>query len=773
MFYDRQLKLIFSCQKFGLDEINSISFHLSSHRRAPEKVVSESLVASTSSDLDYIIDSEDDTEDEEEEVDIDENQTKEVTSMPRRSKYLIERGEKFANLSSNVTILADLGPEIQPEGNQVRPEVQAISKRPDNVPLDYTLKRNPFCVEDFIVSTVTSRIARIEIRRLKCHFILHQSEAAVTALDTHPDRDLFVTGNMVGRISLYEYNNHHLLVSKQTPALPSFEELIARDVTGLITDHVTCPQHHQSLTGVTALKFSPNGRELACGMQSGALWILHPDTLDAEWEIPFKHSSRSLLDIVFSENSDYMAYRVRSTVSTGVTWTDHFSYRIYSQDDGTAIGAYRYIEPHKAEDISGGWKFLGKLHSHSLPIREVLFGPAYSGSSVPRLFSISEDRNLIEYDLETSGPYPEPGLKILKTVRVEHSAVPLSLSWYPKFEVERFFVFSNTEYKFKLLNDCTKLIQGTYLGPTFGSPVNRIAFLPMRNMHNQAYLVFSTNTQIGLQLLPFDGNPFEIVGIVGHPKMITRICTSFCGGYLFTLGYNDPCVLMWKIYPRAVDVMAKLGGQSLSPFYCMIDGGQEGWLLNEMQDLFYYAQILHQGEKTTASRIVTDKVPIAQLPNLMRAVGYYPDSNEVEELMTEVVFKNYAKTGQLVEEITFEEFVKLYVNYRPVFGLSMEHVRRSFAAFCDTEMEKDLVITREKFIEILTTLGDRMTVSQAHDTLRLLMPQEERENKAVDLNFSFLPADISYKDFAVGILGIEPVEEMNSSSPGKDIPQTH
>lgn len=46
-------------------------------------------------------------------------------------------------------------------------------------------------------------------------------------------------------------------------------------------------------------------------MQSGALWILHPDTLDAEDPVPFKHSSSSLNDIVFSENSDYMAYRVR------------------------------------------------------------------------------------------------------------------------------------------------------------------------------------------------------------------------------------------------------------------------------------------------------------------------------------------------------------------------------------------------------------------------------------------------------------------------------
>lgn len=36
-------------------------------------------------------------------------------------------------------------------------------------------------------------------------------------------------------------------------------------------------------------------------------------------------------------------------------------------------------------------------------------------------------------------------------------------------------------------------------------------------------MVFSTDTQIGLQLLPLDGNPFSIVGIVGHPRMVSQL----------------------------------------------------------------------------------------------------------------------------------------------------------------------------------------------------------------------------------------------------------
>lgn len=83
---------------------------------------------------------------------------------------------------------------------------------------------------------------------------------------------------------------------------------------------------------------------------------------------------------------------------------------------------------------------------------------------------------------------------------------------------------------------------------------------------------------------------------------------------------------------RSVDVMTQLGGEGLSPFHCLVEGGKSGWPINEMKDLFYYAQILHQGENTTAARIVSDTVAVEQISNLMRAIGYYPTNEEVSIL---------------------------------------------------------------------------------------------------------------------------------------------
>ena len=46
------------------------------------------------------------------------------------------------------------------------------------------------------------------------------------------------------------------------------------------------------------------------------------------------------------------------------------------------------------------WDFVGKYRSHNGTIRDILFGPATTESVVYRLFSIGDDRDLIEYDLK-------------------------------------------------------------------------------------------------------------------------------------------------------------------------------------------------------------------------------------------------------------------------------------------------------------------------------------------------------------------------------------
>lgn len=45
-----------------------------------------------------------------------------------------------------------------------------------------------------------------------------------------------------------------------------------------------------------------------------------------------------------------------------------------------------------------------------------------------------------------------------------------------------------------------------------------------------------------------------------------------------------------------------------------------------MKDFFQYAMIRSKKENTTHTRVLDGKVPVHQLPDLMRAMGYYPTS---------------------------------------------------------------------------------------------------------------------------------------------------
>lgn len=76
--------------------------------------------------------------------------------------------------------------------------------------------------------------------------------------------------------------------------------------------------------------------------------------------------------------------------------------------------------------------------------------------------------------------------------------------------------------------------------------------------------------------------------------------------------------------------MNLLGGKELEPFYCLIEGGANGWLIQEIKDLFFYMQILQQ-ENIDLPRRVTDAITTKQISDLVRACGFFPSDYEVRQ----------------------------------------------------------------------------------------------------------------------------------------------
>ena len=97
-----------------------------------------------------------------------------------------------------------------------------------------------------------------------------------------------------------------------------------------------------------------------------------------------------------------------------------------------------------------------------------------------------------------------------------------------------------------------------------------------------------------------------------------------------------------------------------------------------MKDFFYYSMIRSKDENTTKTRKLNGTVPLDELPNLMRAMGYYPTQLEVENMKDEVKFSNFTETGKYVNAVDLDTFIRLFVNHRPVYGIGKNNIEEAF-----------------------------------------------------------------------------------------------
>jgi Ca2+-binding EF-hand superfamily protein len=153
---------------------------------------------------------------------------------------------------------------------------------------------------------------------------------------------------------------------------------------------------------------------------------------------------------------------------------------------------------------------------------------------------------------------------------------------------------------------------------------------------------------------------------------------------------DDYSIGMWQIDIYPIEQGVEAGGQGVEPFLSLIEGGVEGQTYKDIVDYFFYAQILSQNEYTTKLRKLTGKVPLEQLPNLVRAMGCYPTEMEINNMKNEV--KNEAKlkqsgsNGEIQEAVDLEYFIKLFVNHRPVYGINNENIKEAFRILGDNGM---------------------------------------------------------------------------------------
>jgi len=573
---------------------------------------------------------------------------------------------------------------------------------------DEPADQEDFKCPKFLVSTGSALVVLAESKLFyelspddrRGRLVLQGLDSPVHGLCCHPALPLVAVCGYSGFLHMWNYNTRALHLVK------IFEKLVP---------HI--------------LQFSPDGKLLAVGFTNGNCKLLKSEDLA---EIAsFRESRDCVTHAAFSPDSSYLA----------LAHADR------------CVCLYRYAHRHNDKNHAKEWMYSAKHKSHWRPIVGLCFsGP---GEERPRLFSVGEDRRLVEYSVKSS---EFGGLQAVSpdTV-VEQEARPTGCIWYPfggKGDNQKVLTM-NDEYKFKIWNTVNRSCRRTALAPTYGGPITRMTPVYADADGEDQFMLYATHEKVlGLVQLPLDGNPNKCMGLIAHPGQISAISVDYQGQYAFTCGGNDLTVNQWRINPQPVANANVAGGQGIEPFVKLLDGGEEGEFFSDMKDYFYYSQIRSQDENTTKARVLDGMIPVEEIPHLMCALGYFPTQLEIKNMTNEVRYSKFSETGEYVDRIAFEALVKLYVNHRPVFAVGPDQIQQAFEAL---KRHEPGPLPREQLLQLLSGHGERMPLEELARCLDSLVgdpsggaAEEEAQYRVRDI----LEDEVDALDFARNVLGL-------------------
>lgn len=248
------------------------------------------------------------------------------------------------------------------------------------------------------------------------------------------------------------------------------------------------------------------------------------------------------------------------------------------------------------------------------------------------------------------------------------------------------------------------------------------------------YIVYRTREKvIGLVRLPLDGRPNRWMGLIAHVGPINAMLCDADKARLITAGQEDLNVQIWRVDVPQLEKNRIFNMEDQEPLKMypeLLEGGESGEFYRDLKNFFYYSQIRRKEENATKAHKLDGKIPLKEIQNLIIALGFYPTLQEIKNIQHEVL---HAKNGRNTN-LRLEEFVKLFVNHRPVYGLSTRDIAREFRVISDEENK----VSREDFVHLLTSYGEVFSTENLQMYLKILKGSnafEEVLPQKFDLDF--------------------------------------
>uniref|UniRef100_A0A8C4Q657 Cilia- and flagella-associated protein 251 n=1 Tax=Eptatretus burgeri TaxID=7764 RepID=A0A8C4Q657_EPTBU len=586
-------------------------------------------------------------------------------------------------------------------------------------PQDASLEGKPFIARDFMLATKNAVVAMVTPRNGQMRVVVRGDESAVSVVSAHPLSPLLAVGSHTGRLHVWDFEHWRCVNTREFSR----------------SEQIHC------------LTYNSRGSELAVGFTDGSVRILECGQLQDVVEQPFRYAHGAITKLTFSADSRFLA----------------------SAEEGYVVTVFFCGNVGKIE--ASNWELLGRYKSHHKAIRDLLFW-ADPEFGQPHLFSLGLDRMLVEYNLAGSS---RGDLCLAGLYNIEQSAEPHAACWYPDLGPETFLLTANNEFKFRLYNPTTKMCRYTFLAPLCDSPINCLILVPPQTgSEGPSCLAFCTRNKVGLHLLPLDGNLHRSATVSCHPRGIASFCCTHDGRHLVTAGGLDATIYIWCIETTTLQAAAALAGSGLDPFYRLLEGGREGDLFKEMEELFYLVQLRSEGYDVMDPRQIDVHVPLGQVPTIMRALGYYPTQRQVEEITNEVRFGSYAETGNYRDRVDLPTFLRLYLNHRPVLGLQSSRLHDAFTTLSQRNgprvpeqegRDECAAIPLQEFLRLQLAEGENMTEKELIECLTslLLLPEAQNEDGNTFSNLpqleELLPVEITINNFVQDILSFPVVPD--------------